>query len=454
MGAFSKTYLAAGLGFMLLASGLPRHAEAQTAAELQAQIEAMQAQLQELQRKVAAAEAEAARANANARSAQNTARLSTAAPAPAPEPDYTVKWKGAPQITSKDGDFQFKVRGRVLTDYANVDQDGPITGAPDINATELRQARLGVDGVMFGDFKYRFEMNFADGAEVDDAYLRYTALPADITIGHFKTYNSLEELTSSNYITFMERAAITDAFGLQRQIGIGADMKRERWTLGAGLYGANVDDGAPDEGGTFAARATIAPVLTDDKVLHLGASVRHRNAGDLTPYSYRQRADDFHLTDRFVDTGNIGESDTLWGLEFAGVWGPFSVQSEYMQNKVDAPSFASDPTYDGWYVDTSYFLTGETRPYKEGVFGRVKVKNPVNDGGWGAWQIAGRYDVIDLSEGGCLECGEQDTWLIGLNWYLTNHTRLMLNVAQSEIDGGVNDGADITGVAMRAQVDW
>jgi len=30
----------------------------------------------------------------------------------------------------------------------------------------------------------------------------------------------------------------------------------------------------------------------------------------------------------------------------------------------------------------------------------------------------------------------------------------MLNVAQSEIESGINDGADITGVAMRAQVDW
>ena len=48
------------------------------------------------------------------------------------------------------------------------------------------------------------------------------------------------------------------------------------------------------------------------------------------------------------------------------------------------------------------FLTGETRSYKEGEFGRIKVKNPVlgggKGGGWGAWQIAGRYDVIDLTD--------------------------------------------------------
>ena len=54
----------------------------------------------------------------------------------------------------------------------------------------------------------------------------------------------------------------------------------------------------------------------------------------------------------------------------------------------------------------------------------------------------------------CEECGEQKTWLIGLNWWLTDYTALKFNVTQSEIEGGVNDGADITGFGMRAQIDW
>jgi phosphate-selective porin OprO/OprP len=96
----------------------------------------------------------------------------------------------------------------------------------------------------------------------------------------------------------------------------------------------------------------------------------------------------------------------------------------------------------------------------------VKVKNPVfgGSGGWGAWRIADRYDVIDLSDKAaaithfgtvdCLDCGEQKTWLVGLNWLLTDYTALKLQVSQSEIEGGADDGADITGVGVRAQVDW
>ena len=57
------------------------------------------------------------------------------------------------------------------------------------------------------------------------------------------------------------------------------------------------------------------------------------------------------------------------------------------------------------------------------------------------------------------ECGKQETWLIGLNWLLTDYTAIKLNVSQSKITGGnngfpagsgfnKNDGADITGVGI------
>jgi len=104
------------------------------------------------------------------------------------------------------------------------------------------------------------------------------------------------------------------------------------------------------------------------------------------------------------------------------------------------------------------------RHYKKGAFNRPKVKRPVNEGGPGAWQIAARYDVIDLSDqaaaiaaGGivsCAECGEQKTWIFGVNWWLNDYTRLTFNYAQSDISAGVNNGATIQGAGVRAQVDW
>jgi phosphate-selective porin OprO/OprP len=71
------------------------------------------------------------------------------------------------------------------------------------------------------------------------------------------------------------------------------------------------------------------------QVLHLGASVRDRQAGDDQPFfaygnetGNATRAAELRLTNSPVVTGRIGEDDLFWGLEAAALWGPFSVQGE------------------------------------------------------------------------------------------------------------------------------
>lgn len=93
------------------------------------------------------------------------------------------------------------------------------------------------------------------------------------------------------------------------------------------------------------------------------------------------------------------------------------------------------------------------------------MKNPVYQGGYGAWQVAARYDVLDLTDeattiAACTLCGEQKTWLVGVNWWLNDYSRLQFSYSQSDIEGGAlgganaNDGATIQGFGARAQVDW
>jgi phosphate-selective porin OprO/OprP len=55
--------------------------------------------------------------------------------------------------------------------------------------------------------------------DITDAYIEYDGPviePGFVRIGQFKTPNSLEEQTSARFITFMERAAFTDAFDFDR----------------------------------------------------------------------------------------------------------------------------------------------------------------------------------------------------------------------------------------------
>jgi phosphate-selective porin OprO/OprP len=504
-------YLLAGAGAIgILAIG-NLEARATDVQQLEATLQAMQAQMKELQREVASAKAAAA-------SAQNAAAKSGGGGGE--DLDLKVKWKGAPEFSSSDGKFKFKVRGRLQTDYNGIDQDEPITGEGDISGVEIRRARLGVEGTVFYDWKYKFEVDFG-GSEVafKDAYIAYanwinpdSVALSEIRVGNQYVYTSLEQVTSSNYFTFMERASFTEAFlpsvEADRQIGAAVLLGDEHWSFQSGYYGASAglsndvpgQEDFDNDKSAFSVRGTVAPINREvngvNHVVHLGAAYRLRHAGTLRDcgtvyclnddgevdgsalFQYRARGADLHLADRFVDTPQFARDDDMWNVQAAFVWGPLSMQGEYTQleaggvrNFAGDPVSAVSPTYNGWYVDASWYLTGESRNYDapQGTWGRTKVKNPFHfgSGGWGAWQIAGRYDVLDLGDKaaamnasyGGTEYGVQETWLIGLNWLATDYVAVKLNVTQSHITGPVGDfnknrGADITGVGVRTQIDW
>jgi phosphate-selective porin OprO/OprP len=531
IGGLSKInrYLLAGAGVIGILAAGSTSARATDVQQLEAMLKAMQAQMAVLQKQVQEAKAAAAAAQASAANSGGS------------DLDLKVKWKGAPELSSSDGKFKFKVRGRVMTDYDHVDQSElgipgvPSTRQGDISAVELRRARLGVEGVVFYDWKYKFEADFADNeVAVKDAYVAYanwwkSLEMSEIRAGNFYVYDSLEEITSSRFITFNERAAFIDAFWPSgdgdRQIGAGILLGDKNWSFQTGWYGASVGTGnsIPGAGAfdndksTASVRGTVAPINRSVngvyQLLFFGASYRHRDAGTLKDCDadqcvnnkgfentwtsaleqYKAKGADLHLADTSIGTPQFSGSDDTWHLEAGFVWGPFSMQSEYAQLEANGINCIGikgnntctavlnrpvNPTYSGWYVDASWYLTGETRNYEAstGEFGRTKVKNPMwnGSGGWGAWYIAGRYDTLDLSDKaaamevayGCHTCGEQNTWLFELGWWQTDYTALKLQISQSHITGGnfttendqkgynQNNGADIFGVGLRAQVDW
>ena len=61
-----------------------------------------------------------------------------------------------------------------------------------------------------------------------------------------------------------------------------------------------------------------------------------------------------------------------------------------------------DPDYTGWYVEGSWFFGGHKNYDEEGRWGRPTVNNPMfhGSGGWGALQLVGKYDVLDMSDTG------------------------------------------------------
>tara|TARA_R100001591_G_scaffold19480_9_gene26619 strand:- start:28248 stop:29609 length:1362 start_codon:yes stop_codon:yes gene_type:complete len=366
---------------------------------------------------------------------------------------------------SADGDFKAQIGGRIQADAAFYDSE-----IPSGDGTDFRRLFVDLRGTVYKDWDYRFQYDFArpNGSSstrgVRDAYFKYTGLNiGNITVGQFKAPFGLEHLTSSLNSTFLERG-LNHVFTPDRRIGVGFDTANDNWTFAVGGFGSPAEESEDnssndsDEGWNLIGRLTATPVKTDNGFIHLGLAARQNWAQDTDgTVRFRERPEVRVDGARLVDTGSIAGVDDSqsYGLEFATVYGPFSVQSEYIQTKLKRDG-ASDLDFDGWYAYASYFLTGESRAYKNGIFDRTKPKSPVGKGGYGAWEVAARYSTLDLNDD-TVTGGELDNATLGVNWYATDNIRFAANyVKVLDVDrpGNANDDLDGDIFAVRAQVDF
>lgn len=356
------------------------------------------------------------------------------------------------EIASGDGNFTMKIGGRMHADwtYHDGDNDLLVGGDPTdpveaTDGTDIRRARISVSGTIMKDFEYMIEPDFAgNGVGMRDLFLVYTGFDGfEFTGGHQKHAMSMEVQESSNDIMFTERSLV---FALSvpyfdRAIGLNAKAFGDNWNVQGGVYGDSMNSNSQNgrEGSGWAARGTVAPINTDTKVLHLGANYGERETnfeGEPNSQSPRFRNETTNMSDLFLtDTGNIADMDKvkLGILEAAGMYGPFSVQSEFAKARVVRDT-GPDLDLNAFYVQAGWTLTGESRTYKaeDGEFKRLKPKNPFNldKGTWGAWEVAARYDQIDLEDEDILG-GEQKRATLALNWYINENVRLMADYIRS-----------------------
>lgn len=361
---------------------------------------------------------------------------------------------------------KLKVGGRIQVDGALYNNDGRATAQSRMGSgAEFRRARIYVKGEI-GDFHYKAQYDFAGNkTAIKDLYIKYTGLPVAIQVGNFKEPFSLEELTSSKYITFMERA-LPNAFAPSRNIGIALSGHGDMFSIAGGVF-TNGPSGTTKNVNSkldLTGRLTLAPLHEEDEVIHLGAAINYNKADTTYTVRFRERPES-HITHlRLVDTGGIAnvKNTVRYGLEAAAVWGPFSIQGEYMRTSVNLRTpGVTGPNFSGFYAFASYFLTGESRPYsvKKGAFGRVHPKQNFRPGedGWGAWEIAARISQIDLEDAG-YNGGKESNISLGLNWYPHPHLRWMFNWVHVKADRSPlaptlnNFGPDV--FQMRAQIDF
>lgn len=420
---------------------------------LEAKLDALQAENADLHHQLDQQQATVATIPTQVTSAVAQAEPKTPLAPPAPKPTTQITWGPAPQITSPDGNFTFKPRGMLEVDYANFNER---RGGYQYNdGTQIRRGRFGFDGTIMKEFAWRIEGEWVGGVtSLLDAYVAYTGQKNfAFTIGQLKVPAGLEANSSDAFNEFLERGMANTAFGAvggERRIGLTVAYANPVITATAGLYGANESVArnatTPGEVWGYNGRLTVEPINKPGRLLHLGASAYHVTdlaANSVTLGDRPNVRVDNGLLESVTITGTRPatgpqtgvKAANFYGLEGAGILGPFSIQGEYSHMNLDRFGTAPSLDFDGYYVFGSFFVTGESRSFKGGLIDRVRPIRPFDPshGNWGAIELAARYDRLNLTDRQLSALNhDAHAWTAAVNWYLAPNIKLMFNYIRFE----------------------
>jgi phosphate-selective porin OprO/OprP len=384
---------------------------------------------------------------------------------------YVIETKGGPKIKSEDGNFEIGLNARAHLDVHSFNParentafplfGSQLPGGEERSGFNWRRTYTTLTGKIYG-LNFKFENDFAAGSfpsSLRETWISTKLGPGQITLGQFKAYRGMEELTSSNEITMMERPSTSSTgiySGRQFLVGLGykgiiADQ------LG---YAADVmslaNAGTPYEGITYGGRVFWVPFAEEGNTLHFGVSY---SVDDPGPKSLPAKIVDIYGGRRGISKslGIAGASASLSGAnsqstfaaEAAYAIGPVTLQGEYANVKLDNTHLVGgaqkNSHVQAFYVQASWFVTGERTIYRKerGAFGKPK---PISK--WGALELAARYDLAkntdqnpgaDPCRTGTSKC-EVQVITLGANWYVRQGLRFMLNYYLTEAAIG-NAGA-------------
>ncbi len=379
-------------------------------------------------------------------------------------------------LKSKDGNNTAQFTGRVHMDYRHYTPDYGLGQTTDSyqNLAEVRRARFGVRGQFQKDFKYEVVGNFGNdiGASsssttMDVAWVNYAANPEmQFQFGLFKMPFSLEQLTSSNNIDFMERSLIGQVEGEfipSKETGFmvhGVPKAGLTYAVAASRGRGNKD--AVNDGFDYIGRVTTnIAELTGSKeyIAHLGAAYSVGNIkGGVTPASGRTEARSQNAF--FTGTALVGNTErTRQGLEAAIAYKALKIQGEQFNFKYD-PTTGNDQEIKGYYVQAVYNLTGESFNYKDGAFSSIKPANALDKGGRGAWQVGVRASEFDatpivVATG---KTNRATSLTYGITWFATDNLRFIVNYVDTKFDALVgSSGSRVNGdkaVMFRSQLNF
>jgi phosphate-selective porin OprO/OprP len=381
-------------------------------------------------------------------------------------------------LKSADSKNQIRLRGTMHLDYRNISGTDPGGTFDTFVATRVRPT---IEGTLANIYDFKFMPDFGQGRTViQDAYVNARFKPgAQVQLGKFKAPIGLERLQSANDMRWVQRGFPT---GLVTNRDIGLQLAGD-FAGGRFSYQAAYLDGSNDGGSSetftdidinddkeYVLRLFTQPFMESDSFalrgLGFGIAGSHtsqvgnatqallpqfRTPGQSTFFRYRGTG----TTGTGIPTVADGDRDRI-APQFYYYVGALGVIGEYTEVSQDVSrallTGTREATVDtnAWQLAASYFLTGEEASFK-GF--QPKSRFSLSEGTWGAFEIKGRVQQLNVDDnafsGGsdsfadpAVSASQADSYGIGLNWYLNENVKWLLDYEHTTFEEGAAGGAD------------
>ncbi|WP_426702895.1 OprO/OprP family phosphate-selective porin [Rhodanobacter sp. Col0626] len=381
----------------------------------------------------------------------------------------TTRWgkghKAGPTFSSDDGFFTFKPDARLVMDFAGT--RGSDYDERNITGSQFNSVRLGAEGAM-GKLGYHFEVDFAGNkSSLKEAYLSYAArtfgLPSKFYLGSFLKDIGTEGSSEGVTTPFMLRnAAATVGEPVNSYFGLGGEWKifGPSWHYSLSVSGnspAASTTGSDTDSIAYLTRAHWNPIKGGDGFMHVGAWYYYEKISNgVTSINNTPAIALDYNGNLAVSASSIADptQDHGVGYELGGVYRNIWVMSEYAKRTIDSSSTEAVSRH-GSSLAAGWMITGEKPGFSShgGNWQGVHVNDPVTSGGWGAFELACRVDHYDFTN--APRGGKGISYTLGLNWYLNDWSRLMVNYVRWYTDNQVGSyqGPDWgNSLGVRAQV--
>ncbi|MCZ2416174.1 MAG: hypothetical protein LC132_01290, partial [Burkholderiales bacterium] len=256
---------------------------------------------------------------------------------------------------------------------------------------------------------------------------------------------------------------VVQTFAPSRHIGAQLKTNLNWFMASAGVFfqavedaeiRTNVEDNNKDygrnSGYSVTAKVVAMPFYQDsNKGLHIGLAGSYRTPKvDMAPSEYggvrySTRTATSINRRKYLDTDVIRDvhHDLLYGAELAAYFGGLRMQGEYignitsLNNPVATVNGETSRLYfSGWYAHVGYLLFGGKQRYNtnDGEF-----TQPSRGRDWGDIEILFRYDYLTLNSAP-IYGGSGQNYSAGLNYYINNNIKIMLNYMYSDHDRFAN----------------